>query len=302
MYILLMALAVSAASCSEPEGTAQTPTATDPPSQVASTTTTEAEVQTTTSTVATTTTAATPSTTTTLEAATPELVAGTFIPSGTVVPTELPEGAIGPAEQIVGDQGSSLTERIGVNSYRIRSIGTTSYGDEPPEQLLVEVEVVEGTEPEETARHEWWYAPTSASGDRELVAEVIVIDGHRYGYDVEDNEWRDIGFPQDIFGLPPPVATTYTVLDEASFALTGSIWLGNEEIDGVSVGHFEVPPIPEEYRGDSDSNSELWIDADGVVWRFVWDYSFNDGEIAQSLDAVLYDVGAKIEIVAPVID
>lgn len=51
----------------------------------------------------------------------------------------------------------------------------------------------------------------------------------------------------------------------------------------------------------ADGWSEFWIDGDGVVWRYAYEVDFQDGELVQTLDATLYDVGADITIVPPTV-
>ena len=271
--------------------------ATPSTSATPTTSTTTVAAPSTTSTTMTTTTTESPSTTIPAD---PEIITGTFYPTGTSIPIEIPEGAIGPSERIAGESGR-LIDLIGVPTYRMRTTFTAPglAGGEDTGEYVIETDVIEGANEDSVTLHARWVSPnTSDRGDP--IFEVLLIDDRQYRRE-QGGEWtEDTGGA--IFGLyTPPIV--YSMLDGFSSWITASEWLGNEEIDGVPVGWYRPFPFEDSFSSsEPEINTflEFWIDADGVVRRGASD-TFIEGELWWSFDAVLYDVGADIVIEAPLV-
>jgi hypothetical protein len=313
---VLLAFTTLLAGCGDPSDTTNRPTidasgkattTTRPAASTVPDTTATATTQA----PSTTTTAPPPPTTTTTAAPNsldPVLVTGTFTPAGTLVSTDLPEGAIGPAEYVVSRDPMTLGERIGVGTYRLHADILVGYGEpDVAIRYVVEVDAVEGSDPTEHSSHERWFAPAQdgdGGGPPVFGAEVITIGDRRFAREVDEDEWTEVGFPMDIAGPIVIAPTRYATLDALSDLVSAWGWLGNEDVDGIPVGHYEVPPYPDlqpdSYDGpEFASQSEFWVDADNVVWQWI-SSSTVDGNLWQSMDLVLFDVGANITIAAPI--
>lgn len=222
---------------------------------------------------------------------------GTFYPTGTPVPVVLPEGAIGPSEFINGEDDVQLRDIVGAATHRMRvniSAPFEGLGD-----FVIESDVIEGASADVFTVYARWFASDAPDGSSP-VFEVVLIDGGQYRR-TQGEEWRD-NSGGALFGwYVPPIV--YSMLHPISSQITGSEWLGNEEIEGVPVGRYRSIPLHDSGSSseiDVRGTTEIWIDADGVVWRAVSEI-FVEGELWWSFDAVLYDVGADIVIEAPLV-
>jgi hypothetical protein len=233
-----------------------------------------------------------------------------------VIPIALPDGAIGPSEFVTTEELRRLSDLLGVDTYRIRTEFSGSFGEPGYEEhVVVEVDVKEHRPQDSVSVHERWFSWDPTTGEQVPAGELIASDGRRFAYDPRDDEWEDIGFPQDLVGPVLIPAYTYASLDEYAGWLSmqgwlGQLtdsWLGNEKIDGRPVGHYEIPPFPDDIPGvevvdggyDWDDHTEFWIDATGIVWRYK-QVIYVDGVLWTAQDTTLYDVGADITIEVPI--
>ena len=304
--IIALGVALTLAGCAEPDGGVES--AQIDPSGKATTTTTATSTSTTVPATTTTSTTLAPSTTTTTEpedVPEPELITGTFYEDGEVIQNDLPDGAIGPAEHVVGTYRDSLTEALGIGTYRIRAEFVVGWGWPEIEQVVVEVDVTEDPDDGVHASHERWITPDPSTGELAVSHQVITIGDQRFVFDPNDGEWRDVGIPSDLIGPMLMAPTGYPWLGQFAIYVSAVGWLGNDEIDGVPVGHYEIPPDPTDVdnprhlESDWDSDVEFWIDADGIIRRYKT-VAYLNGEFYQSDDTLLYDVGADITIEAPI--
>ncbi len=230
-----------------------------------------------------------------------EIITGIFYPTGTPVPVALPDGAIGPNEWISKEGGTLLGDMVDASTYRLRtmvSIPSRTDG-QGFEDYVFEVDVIEGATEDDAAISFRWVV-SDVPEELAVVLEAVLIDGRQYRRD-QGGDWFDnTGGP--LFGMvAPPVV--YSVLHDLSPQISAADWLGNEEIDGIPVGRYrwstsqDMRSIP---TSDWGAMYELWVDAEGVVWR-VLSETYAAGNLLWSFDTVLYDVGADIEIEVPTI-
>lgn len=237
-------------------------------------------------------------TTTTGNPGEPQLVSGTKHREGTKISNELPEGAIGPSQHIIGEEEKLLQELTGASTYRLRSEVSGRFA--MANSLVVDVAVIEGLHLSTGDSHAEWSVVDSTSGGLVPVTEEILVDGRRFRYAPADDEWEEFEYGSDLAGPVVMVPLAYSWIHEFSHQLGGAEWLGNEEIEGVAVGHYQWQrqgTIPGD-GGETVWDAELWVDGRGVVWRFA-SASYIDGEPWQATDTVLYDVGAAVTIEAP---
>lgn len=225
-----------------------------------------------------------------------------------MIPIALPDGAIGPSEFVTTEELRRLSDLLGIDTYRIRTEVSASYGvPDYEEHAVVEVDVKEHRPQDAVSVHERWFSRDPTTGELTPAGELITSDGRRFAYDPRDDEWEDIGFPMDIAGPVFFAPSTYANLDQHGGFISAEGWLGNETIDGRPVGHYEVPPFPDDIPGvevidlgyDWDVHTEFWIDATGIVWRYK-QVMYVDGVLWTAQDTALYDVGADITIEAPI--
>lgn len=235
-----------------------------------------------------------------------------------MIPIALPDGAIGPSESVATEELRRLSDLLGVDTYRIRTEFSMSYGDpDYEEHAVVEVDVKEHRPQDAVSVHERWFSCDPTTGEQAPAGELITSDGRRFAYDPRDDEWEDIGFPKDIAGPVLIAPSTYAYLDQHAswlsmqgwlgYPVGADSWLGNETIDGRPVGHYEIPPFPDDIPGfeevdlgyDWDDHTEFWIDAAGIVWRSKQVF-YVDGVLWTAQDTTLYDVGADITIEVPI--
>lgn len=304
--IIALGIALALAGCAEPGSGVES--AQIDPNAKATTTTTVPSTSTTVAATTTTTSTTAPSTTTTTapeDVPEPAIITGTFFEDGEVIQNDLPDGAIGPAEHVVGTYRESLTEALGVGTYRIRAEFVVGWAWPETEEYVVEVDVTEDPDSGVNASHERWIIPDPITGDLAGTYQIITIGDQRFAYDPNDGEWRDVGIPSDLVGPMLMAPTGYPWLGQFATYVSAVGWLGNDEIDGVPVGHYEIPPYPTDVdnprhlESDWDSDVEFWIDADGIVRRYKT-VAYLNGDFYQSDNTLLYDVGADITIEPPI--
>jgi len=193
---VLLVLALLLAACGEPPAAAESPP-TSPPEATTSTlaadssmgtTTTMSVAETSSSTVAPTSTLP-DRTTTTGNPGEPQLVSGTKHREGTKISNELPEGAIGPSQHIIGEEEKLLQELTGASTYRLRSEVSGRFA--MANSLVVDVAVIEGLHLSTGDSHAEWSVVDSTSGGLVPVTEEILVDGRRFRYAPADDEWEE---------------------------------------------------------------------------------------------------------------
>lgn len=222
----------------------------------------------------------------------PTLVTGgTSYPIGTPVPISLPDGAIGPNEDR-NTGNDSLRALIGVSTYRLRTtaIAPIEPGSDQVAEASIQVDVVEG----ETADDVDEYIQESVDDGEELVTYEMIIVGDRYFTREPGRDWDESSGGYDIVGPVMMIPYDYASMSGVRWSIAAAEWLGNEEIDGVPVGHFRWSEGNDEVTRDT----EYWIDGDGVVWRLKTRMMFGD-QLFYDADTVLCDVGADITVEAP---
>lgn len=234
----------------------------------------------------------------------------TVVPEeGTVVNTDLPDGATGPDTFVVDYDGRTLLEVIGSDSYRLHFEHETASEDGTWEyRFAADIDVNEQANPAENWRHERWFEFDPATDMFAPHTEIVSAKGRLMILDPSIDEWTEIA---SLLEIPPHLAVPsqytpvgYSALYGISYLLPRSDWLGNEEIGGVPVGHFEFSSFTEaelEVIGQGlpiEASIEFWIDADGVVRRRQTTTLF-EGSHYQIEDTTLFDVGADITIEAP---